>query len=719
MLLIAGINASGQIGINTETPKATLQVVGKNSEITSPDGIIAPKLTGDELAAKDTAYGNDQNGTLVYVTSAVTDPTDKTINLTRSGYFYYDAVAGVWQIFGRGNEEPWYSKTTGTGATTNSENIYQTGQIGVGSSTIDTNAQLDVASSTKGVLLPRLTTEQRDAIPATLANGLLIYNVSTNCFNYYDSTASKWLSLCGTLDPATFNLVDCTEPSGPAGTYKKGTSLNAANTYTLKLNVTSPGTYTILVKTNNGYSFSKSGTFTETGTVNIVLEGQGAPTNGPQTDAVSSVVFNGINVSPPCTLPGINVEGSTTEFTVNCAGATLHGTYLQGIALDGSDYIDVPVTAVTTPGAATVETAVINGIKFSSGSIIVDASTTSVRLYGSGTPVSTGTNSYSFTAPGSSACSISVAVASSVGTFANPANRCLEIMNAGSTADGYYWIKDTSNNKFKTYCDMSNGGWTLINSRSERQMLVIDKTQNFALGAQTAVNTVTTQTGVFNEYNFSLPASVTNNISNNNPAKEVRMIIKQQGHTGTALTDVENSTTAPVNDGWAKENYLNVNSIGGGNPYTGNYVSQNNVEEGKIFNIPLTKPSASNSNYFFNGTAFRVSVPGYYNSTGFFTGFYGARSYVATDIPANNVTYTYTSDPSKTFTFKKYDINDLFGLYINSERQLNHHIGTCGNSSDDFGGASDCTQGWSNWRPHNFNLRSGNYEGRILQLYVK
>lgn len=56
----------------------------------------------------------------------------------------------------------------------------------------DTSAMLDVGSTNKGLLLPRLTTAQRDAIslPAT---GLLVYNITTSTFDYY--TGTVWLSL--------------------------------------------------------------------------------------------------------------------------------------------------------------------------------------------------------------------------------------------------------------------------------------------------------------------------------------------------------------------------------------------------------------------------------------------------------------------------------------------------------------------------------------------
>src|SRR5688500_18541888 len=45
----------------------------------------------------------------------------------------------------------------------------------------DPSAILDASSTTKGQLMPRMTTAQRDAI-ANPAEALQIYNLTTNCF---------------------------------------------------------------------------------------------------------------------------------------------------------------------------------------------------------------------------------------------------------------------------------------------------------------------------------------------------------------------------------------------------------------------------------------------------------------------------------------------------------------------------------------------------------
>lgn len=63
-----------------------------------------------------------------------------------------------------------------------------TGNVGMGTAPTAT-AALDVASTTKGFLPPRMTTTQRDAI-GTPATGLIAYNTTTNKVNVY--TGSAW-----------------------------------------------------------------------------------------------------------------------------------------------------------------------------------------------------------------------------------------------------------------------------------------------------------------------------------------------------------------------------------------------------------------------------------------------------------------------------------------------------------------------------------------------
>lgn len=57
--------------------------------------------------------------------------------------------------------------------------------VGVGTATPNASAALDVTSVTKGMLIPRMTSAQRVAIPAP-ATGLIVYETPTNLFYYFD-----------------------------------------------------------------------------------------------------------------------------------------------------------------------------------------------------------------------------------------------------------------------------------------------------------------------------------------------------------------------------------------------------------------------------------------------------------------------------------------------------------------------------------------------------
>jgi hypothetical protein len=62
------------------------------------------------------------------------------------------------------------------------------GNVGIGTTAPAVSALLDVTSTTKGMLPPRLTTAQRDAI-ASPAAGLTAYNTTTNALNVFNGTA--------------------------------------------------------------------------------------------------------------------------------------------------------------------------------------------------------------------------------------------------------------------------------------------------------------------------------------------------------------------------------------------------------------------------------------------------------------------------------------------------------------------------------------------------
>lgn len=61
--------------------------------------------------------------------------------------------------------------------------------------TPDNSSVLDVNSTNKGLLVPRMTSAQRLAI-ASPANALLVFDTDINCFMYYTTSTSAWNNLC-------------------------------------------------------------------------------------------------------------------------------------------------------------------------------------------------------------------------------------------------------------------------------------------------------------------------------------------------------------------------------------------------------------------------------------------------------------------------------------------------------------------------------------------
>ena len=91
----------------------------------------------------------------------------------------------------------------GTEWVTTSNNLYNDGtNVMIGTSTAEPSSALTVASTSQGILLPKMTLAQRDAI-ANPASGLLIFQTdNTPGFYYHDGT--QWLNIAsGNNDQGT------------------------------------------------------------------------------------------------------------------------------------------------------------------------------------------------------------------------------------------------------------------------------------------------------------------------------------------------------------------------------------------------------------------------------------------------------------------------------------------------------------------------------------
>lgn len=67
-------------------------------------------------------------------------------------------------------------------------------QIGIGTTNPDASSMLDITSTTKGMLAPRMTTTERNAV-ASPADGLIVYDTTLKSFYHYNTATSSWIRI--------------------------------------------------------------------------------------------------------------------------------------------------------------------------------------------------------------------------------------------------------------------------------------------------------------------------------------------------------------------------------------------------------------------------------------------------------------------------------------------------------------------------------------------
>lgn len=91
------IAISGQVGINTASPKSTLEITAKNAVGTSTgtDGLLIPRLDRQRALSMTTA--SIQPSTLIYINDASTGTaTGQASNINATGFYYFDGSTTKW-----------------------------------------------------------------------------------------------------------------------------------------------------------------------------------------------------------------------------------------------------------------------------------------------------------------------------------------------------------------------------------------------------------------------------------------------------------------------------------------------------------------------------------------------------------------------------------------------------------------------------------------------
>jgi hypothetical protein len=158
------ITSTGRVGIGTSSP-----AVGLHVSLTEGDNTFG--LFGGTLEFNQVAIGH-------YSGEGVPDRANPMIYTTSTAGF--TGLAGDLVLQGRSSASLARSIVFVTGSTPAERlRITDTGNVGIGTTSPNAAALLDVASTTSGFLPPRMTTAQRDAITSP-PNGLLLYDTTTN-----------------------------------------------------------------------------------------------------------------------------------------------------------------------------------------------------------------------------------------------------------------------------------------------------------------------------------------------------------------------------------------------------------------------------------------------------------------------------------------------------------------------------------------------------------
>jgi len=297
--------------------------------------------------------------------------------------------------------------------------IKSAGNVGVGTETPNASAALEVSSTTKGFLPPRLNTDQRDAINPRPA-GLIIYNTTVNCMQYWNGTT--WAGNCEGEEAGTVVSITCSSAVFSPATFTQGTTYTG--TLTVPYTGGNGGTYSQTSFSQNGLTFTLPAGTLINGDGNLVFNVAGTPsTAGAMSIPIS---FGGTSCNVNATVTG----GTATVVSLTCSSAVFSPvTLTQGTAYTGT--LTVPYTG-GNGGTYSQTSFNQNGLTFTlpAGTL---ASTGNLVYNVAGTPSTAGAMSIPISFGGVS-CNVSATVAAGVGTIATL--ECSTAVNNGTLIRG-------------------------------------------------------------------------------------------------------------------------------------------------------------------------------------------------------------------------------------------------------------------------------------------
>jgi uncharacterized protein (TIGR02145 family) len=319
----------------------------------------------------------------------------------------------------------------------NGANFYNNGAgLGVGTIAPDASSLLDVSSTSKGLLVPRMTVTQRNAI-VNPANGLIIFNTTSGCPNYYYN--GNWREWCGSVVNPLITTLSCGTASltGALIVGQVANSVSVTVPYTggngaqyAAQSVNSTGVLGLTATISIGYLALGSG--------NLVYTISGTPASSGN----ASFTLNIGGQSCSVVVPVASVAASLT--TLSCVSGTTTGTLTNNTAASGVSKT-IPYTGGNGGSYSTqaVSSTGVLGLtaNLAGGTIAVGAGNLVYTI--SGTPSSSGTASFAITIGGQS-CTFSIPVQSSAGNYPSGSVFCASgvtaIVDVTNPVTGKTWM---------------------------------------------------------------------------------------------------------------------------------------------------------------------------------------------------------------------------------------------------------------------------------------
>ncbi|WP_460190682.1 fibrinogen-like YCDxxxxGGGW domain-containing protein [Urechidicola sp. KH5] len=331
-------------------------------------------------------------------------------------------------------------------------------QVGINTTTPDPSSILDIQSNEAGLLIPRLAETDKASIPAPIANGLMIFNTTTEAFEFYNN--GNWYQL------ATHITCDFAV---------------AASTTNISVELGQTVSFTMDVLATNGAPGAITTTFNSS-TSNLVISGFNVTSTSPTTplqqtiqftlDASSNAIvgdsgFMVLQIDSGCgetKFITININVTGCDFDITPSATTLYSTVPAtsnslniNLGIDQLGVINGAITSVTSVDS-------YPGITFNGSSGCYYPCATGVNIDIDNSAVA---GTYPFNVVLTSDCGTSKNIVITIVVEADPRD-CKQILAEGlSTGDGVYQIDADGPGglaPFDCYCDMTTdgGGWTMV-----------------------------------------------------------------------------------------------------------------------------------------------------------------------------------------------------------------------------------------------------------------